>query len=479
MNKQDLMLVTDFYEYTMAYAYFKQGKQNEIAYFDMFVRTIPDGGGFYIFNGLHHFLDFVKDFKFTFEQIEFLRSTNYFDDDFLAYLADLKLSIDMWAVPEGTVVFPNEPVITIRGTYVEAQIIETILLQCVNYSSLVTTKASRIVRAAKGRAILEFGTRRAQGSDASIQGARGAIIAGCVGTACTVAGMKYNVPVSGTMAHSYIQLFEDEYQAFLEYAKVMPTNCVFLVDTYDTLRSGIPNAIKVAQDYLIPNGYRLNGIRLDSGDLAYLSKKARKMLDDAGLTDARIVVSNSLDEFLIDDLIEQEAEIDIFGVGENLITSKSNPVMGGVYKVVASEKDGIITPTIKVSDNVIKITNPGYKKLYRFYDKDTKKALADLIALAHEEIAKDSIEIFDPAAPWKRKTLMNYEVKELQVPILEKGKSIYNIPSTVDVKIYHEAQMNTIWDEVKRLRFPHKYYVDLSQELYDLKNSLLDQKRVK
>jgi putative nicotinate phosphoribosyltransferase len=477
--EQSLMLVTDFYEYSMAYTYFKEGKENEIAYFDVFVRTIPDKGGYYVFNGLHKFINFVQEFSYSEEQIDYLRSTKQFDEEFLSYLANIKLNIDMWSVPEGTPVFANEPVITVKGSLVEAQIVESVLLQCINYSSLVTTKASRIVRAARGKAILEFGTRRAHGYDASIEGARAAVVAGCEGTACTEAGRKYDIPVSGTMAHSLIQVYNDEYEAFLAFARHNPENSVFLVDTYDTLRSGVPNAIKVANDYLIPNGYRLKGIRLDSGDLAYLSKKTREMLDNADMHDAKIIVSNSLDEFIIDDLLLQGAQIDIFGVGENLITSKSSPVLGGVYKVVATEKGNEIIPTIKVSNNIEKITNPGYKKLYRFYDKDSNMALADLIALAHETIAETEYEIFDPIAPWKRKTLTNYIAKELQVPIFEKGKLVYQMPTTKEVITYHQKQMDTLWDEVKRLRFPHDYYVDLSQELWDLKNALLEEKSIK
>jgi len=476
--EQSLMLVTDFYEYSMAYTYFKEGRHTEIAYFDMFIRTIPDGGGYYVFNGLHKLIHFVENFKFSTEQIDYLHSTGAFDQEFLTFLSTLSLNIDMWSVPEGTPVFSNEPVITIRGSFIEAQIIETILLQCINYSSLVTTKASRIVRAARGREVLEFGTRRAQGHDASIEGARAAVIAGCMATACTEAGMKYNIPVSGTMAHSFVQVYDSEYDAFLAYARNNPENCIFLVDTYDTLRSGVPNAIKVAKDYLIPNGYRLKGVRLDSGDLAYLSKSTRALLDDAGLQDVKIVVSNSLDEFLIDDLLMQDAKIDVFGVGENLITSKSSPVLGGVYKVVAFEKGETIVPTIKVSDNIGKITNPGYKKLYRFYDKDSNMALADLIALADEIIDPNEYEIFDPISPWKRKTLTNYIVKELQLPILKKGKLVYDVPTTLEVQTYHYEQMQTLWDEVKRLRFPHKYYVDLSQKLWDLKNKLLEEKTI-
>ncbi len=477
MKYTDNMLMTDFYEYTMSYAYFKEGLHKEIAYFDMFVRKIPDKGGYLLFNGLHDFIYFIENFKFEKKHIDYLRSTNEFDEDFLNYLSNLKLTLDIWSVEEGTPVFENEPLVTIRGNYIEAQIIETILLQCINYATLITTKASRIVNAAKGRNVLELGTRRAQGSIAATTGARASIIAGCYKTACTAAGEMYDVPVTGTMAHSYIQLHDNEYDAFLSYAKIYPENCIFLVDTYDTLKSGLPNAIKVAKEYLIPNGYQLKGIRLDSGDLAYLSKKARKMLDDAGLTSTSIIVSNSLDEFIIDDLLRQDAKIDSFGVGESLITAKSTPVLGGVYKVVAVEKGEEIIPKIKISETISKITNPGYKKLYRFYDNDTHKAIADLITLADEVISKDSYELFDPVYPFKRKIITNYYYKQLQVPIYTGGHLVYEIKSTDQVREYCKQQMETLWDEVKRVRFPHRYYVDLSQKLWDLKNDLISARK--
>lgn len=473
------MLVTDFYEYTMAYAYFKEGKHEEIGYFDMFVRKIPDGGGYLIANGLHRFIEFIQNFHYTEEQLAYLKSTGYFDDDFIDYLRHMEMDIDVWAVPEGTPIFGNEPIVTIRGKLIQAQIVETILLVYMNYSTLVTTKAARIVQVSKGRSVLEFGTRRAHGTDAATEGARAAYIAGATGSACSIAGMKYNVPVSGTVAHSYIQLHDSEYDAFLQYAKVSPDNCVLLVDTYDTLHSGIPNAIKVAKEVLEPNGHRLKGIRIDSGDLAYLSKKARKMLDAAGLEDTKIVVSNSLDEFLIDDLIMQGAKIDIFGVGENMITAKSTPVLGGVYKVVAHEKDGIIVPKIKISGNVEKLTNPGFKKIIRFYDNDDGKAIADVLALRDEVIDENEYLLFDPQAPWKQKRIHNYTAKELQVPIFEKGKLVYEVPTTEQVKEYCRQQMDTLWDEVKRLRYPHRYYVDYSMKLFELKNELIKQNTIK
>lgn len=477
MNNQ--MLMTDFYEYTMAYAYFKEGKHEEIGYFDMFVRKIPDGGGYLLANGLHQFISFIENFKFSEEQLEYLRSTGCFDDDFLDYLSTMKMDIDVWAVPEGTPVFANEPLVTIRGKLIQAQLVETILLIFMNYSTLVTTKASRIVAAAKGRAVLEFGSRRAHGVDAAAEGARACYIAGAKGSACTLTGQKYGVPVSGTVAHSYVQLHDSEYEAFVQYAKVAPDNCVLLVDTYDTLHSGIPNAIKVAKEYLIPHGYRLKGIRIDSGDLAYLSKKARKMLDAEGLTDTQIVVSNSLDEFLIDDLIMQEAKIDTFGVGENMITAKSTPVLGGVYKVCAHEKDGEIIPKIKISGNVEKLTNPGFKKIIRFYDNEDGKAIADVLALRDEKIDEKEFLLFDPQAPWKQKRIKNYTIRELQVPIFEKGKLVYSVPTTEEVKQYCRQQMETLWDEVKRLRYPHRYYVDYSMALFEMKNELIKKNTIK
>jgi nicotinate phosphoribosyltransferase len=461
----------------MAYTYFKEGKHEDIAYFDMFVRNIPDGGGFMIFNGLNRLIDVIQHFKFTQNDINFLAKNYHFDQEFMDYLLNLSLNIDVWSVEEGTPVFANEPLVTIRGTTVQAQIIETLLLICINYPTLVTTKAARIVNASKGRAVMEFGARRAQGIDASLEGARGAVIAGCIGTSNSLAGQIYSVPVSGTIAHSYIQLHESEYEAFLFYCKVNPKNTTLLVDTYDTLKSGVPNAIRVAKEYLIPNGFKLNGIRLDSGDLAYLSKKARIMLDEAGLHSTKIIASNSLDEYIIDDLILQDAKIDIFGVGENLVTSKSNPVLGGVYKVVAYEKGEEIIPVIKISDNITKITNPGLKNLIRFYDNETHKALADLICLADEVIPLDSYTLFDPDYPWKKKTITNYTFRHLQVPVFVNGQLVYNRKTTLETKAYCSQQMETLWDEVKRLRNPHNYYVDLSEKLWNLKNDLISKNK--
>ncbi len=469
----DIVFLTDLYEFSMAYTYFKENKHEEIVYFDMFARRIPDAGGYMIFNGLARLIEGINNFRFKQRHIDYLRECGFKDEDFLQYLLDMKLELDVWSVEDGTVVFANEPLITVRGTVIQAQLIETMLLLSINYPTLVATKASRIVTAARGRAVLEFGARRAHGFDASLEGARSAVIAGCVGTSHTLAGQKFGAYVSGTMAHSFIQLHDTEYEAFKSYARINPENSVFLVDTYDTLESGVPNAIKVAKEILHPLGHRLKAIRLDSGDLSYLSKEARKLLDEAGLEDCKIMASNSLDEYIIDDLIYQGAQIDQFGVGENLITSKSEPVLGGVYKLTAQEIDGEIVPKIKISDNIEKITNPGYKKLYRFYDNTTNKALADYIALHDEVIPEDEIEIFDPVAPWKRKTLTNYTVRELQVPVFKKGQCVYEVHSLYETSVYAEKERETFWEEVKRLHYPHNYYVDLSQKLYDLKLSLL------
>lgn len=473
MNHKDFELLADYYEFTMAYAYFKNNQQDKIVYFDMFSRNQPDRNGYLIFNGLNRVIENILNFKFEEEHLEYLASTGLDDPQFLDYLRNLKLDVDIWSVPDGTVMFKNEPFLTIRGPVIAAQLLETMILLSINYSTLVTTKASRIVQASEGRAVMEFGARRAHGFDASIEGARCAIIAGCIGTSNTLAGYKYDVPVSGTIAHSYVQLYESEYDAFLDYAKVNPNNCTLLVDTYNTLKSGVPNAIAVAKDYLIPNGYELKAVRLDSGDLAYLSKRVRKMLDEAGLHSTKITASNSLNEVVISDLITQGAKIDSFGVGENLITAKSDAVLSGVYKMVAVEEKDSIRPLIKVSESVEKITNPGFKKVYRVYNKDTHKAMADYIALHDEEVPTDSLYLFDEHQPWKSQTVTNYYLRELQVPIFEKGKLIYEVPTQEESRDYCQRELASMWEEVMRLVNPHKYYVDLSPTLYDLKQSLL------
>lgn len=473
MNTQNFELLADYYEFTMAYAYYLNNEHDQIVYFDVFTRSHPDNNGYLIFNGLSRVIETISNFKFEEEHLEYLKSKGLSDEGFLDYLRNLSLDLDIWCVPDGTVMFKNEPFMTIRGSVIAAQLIETMVLLSVNYSTLVSTKASRIVQAAAPRSIMEFGARRAQGYDASIEGARCAVIAGCVSTSNTLAGYTYDLEISGTIAHSYVQLHDSEYEAFLSYAKVNPSNCILLLDTYNTLKSGVPNAIRVAKEFLEPNGHRLKAVRLDSGDLAYLSKKVRQMLDEAGMHDTQITVSNSLDEFVISDLVKQGAQIDIFGVGENLITSKSDAVLGGVYKMVAKETAQGIKPLIKVSEQIVKITNPGYKKVYRLYDKDTKKAIADYIALHDEVINSEELYLFDEIQPWKNKTVTNYEVRELQVPIFKQGELIYEIPTQAQSKAYCQQELDSLWDELKRLIKPHNYYVDLSPKLYQLKQDLL------
>lgn len=473
MDNRKLSLVTDFYELTMSNGYFTNNMQNTIAYFDVFFRQIPDNGGYCIFAGLEQVIDYIKHLKFDKEDISYLKSLNKFSDGFLDYLSDFQFTGDIWAVPEGSIVFPNEPLITVRAPIIEAQIVETMLLMIINHQCLIATKSSRIVSAAKGRPIMEFGARRAHSIDAAVLGARAAIIGGCVGTSCTYTAKEFNTIASGTMAHSFIQSFDSEYDAFKAYAEMYPDDCTLLIDTYNTINSGIVNAIKVFNEVLLPNGYRPKAVRLDSGDLAYLSKKVRKILDDNGFEDCKICVSNSLDENLIASLLEQGAQIDSFGVGENLITAKSNPVFGGVYKLCALEKDGKIMPKIKISENTTKITNPGFKKVYRFYSNDTGKALADVITLSDEVIPDSSYTIFDPNNPWRKKTLINYTVKPLQEQIFKDGKLVYSLPSLNDISNHCKQELDTLWEEIRRLNNPHKYYVDLSDKLWNLKNSML------
>lgn len=472
MDKRNLEMIADFYEFTMSNGYF-QKNMNDIAYFDVFFRKVPDDGGFAIFAGLKQIIDFVKNLHFSEDDILYLKERNMFSDNFLDYLRNFKFTGDIWAIPEGTVVFPGEPLITVKAPIIEAQLLETYFLLCVNHQSLIATKTRRIVNQAKGKPVMEFGARRAHGSDAAIYGARAAIIGGAVGTSCTASAQNFDVPVSGTMAHSWIQSFDSEYEAFKAYAEIYPNSCTFLVDTYNTLESGVPNAIRIADEVLKPLGARPVAIRLDSGDLAYLSKAARKMLDDAGYHDCKICATNSLDERLIASLFEQDAKIDLFGVGENLITAKSDPVFGGVYKLVAMEKDGNIIPKIKISENVAKVTNPSYKKVFRFYSKETNMALADLITLHNEEVLEGEYTIFDPANTWKRKILKDYYVKELQVKIFENGNLIYNSPTLKEIAEYSKKDLETIWDEIKRMDNPHRYFVDLSQNLWNLKQELL------
>lgn len=422
MNNQRLELVADFYEYTMANGYFNKNMEDRIAYFDVFFRKVPDEGGYAIVAGLEQIINYIRNLSFDEEDISYLRKQNKFSEEFLNYLENFRFTGDIWAIPEGTVVFPNEPLITVKAPIIQAQLLETMLLLTTNHQSLIATKTSRIVREAQGRPVMEFGARRAHGINAAVEGARAAIIGGAVGTSCTLSAKEFKVPASGTMAHSWIQSFDSEYEAFKAYAELYPDDCTFLIDTYNTIESGLPNAIKVFNEVLKPKGYRPKAVRLDSGDLAYLSKKVRKILDEAGYEDCKICATNSLDEYLIKSLIEQDAKIDLFGVGENLITAKSEPVFGGVYKLVALEKDKKIVPKIKVSENTAKVTNPSFKKVYRFYDNETKKAIADVITLADEIIDEREYMIFDPQNPWKKKVLKDYSIRLLQEKIFEERK---------------------------------------------------------
>ncbi|MBU3177333.1 nicotinate phosphoribosyltransferase [Clostridium estertheticum] len=477
-EERNLSMLMDFYELTMSNGYFVNGVSNTIVYFDMFYRKNPDGAGFSIAAGLEQLVVFVKNLKFTRDDVEFLRSKGVLSEEFLEYLLAFKFSGDIYAIPEGTVVFPNEAIVTIKAKVIEAQLIETMLLLTINHQSLIATKASRIVRAAKGRPILELGARRTHGADAAIMGARASYIGGVSGTATTIAEQMYGIPATGTMAHSWIQFFGDEYKAFETYAKTYPDTCTLLVDTYNVITSGIPNAIKVSKDVLEPIGKRLKAIRLDSGDLAYLSKKVRIMLDAAGLTDCKIVASNSLDEFIITELLNQNAKIDIFGVGERLVTAKSEPVFGGVYKLVAVEEEGEIVPRIKLSESEEKIINPGYKMCWRLYDKNTHKAIADVITLTGEVINEAApYTIFDPVLTWKKKKVTNFYAKKLQVPIFLNGECVYGLPTIEEIRDYCKNQVDSIWDEVKRFSNPHKYFVDLSHELWLVKQELIQKYR--
>ena len=474
-EKLNLTMLCDFYELTMGNGYFEKGYRDRICYFDVFFRQCPDQGGFAIAAGLEQIIEYIQNLHFSSEDIAYLRERRLFSEEFLEYLSDFRFTGDIWAVPEGTPIFPKEPIMTIRAPAIEAQLMETFILLSINHQSLIATKANRVVRAAQGRTVLEFGSRRAQGADAAILGARAAYIGGCNGTACTISDQLFGVYAGGTMAHAWVQMFDTEYEAFKAYCEMYPNNATLLVDTYNTLKSGVPNAIKAFNEVLKPLGITKCGIRLDSGDMAYLSRQARKMLDDAGWTECKISVSNSLDEYIIQDLLRQGAQIDMFGVGERLITAKSEPVFGGVYKLTAVEEaDGTVTPKIKISENIGKITNPHYKKLYRFYGNDTGKAIADYLCI-YDETVDDSqnMEIFDPEATWKTKTVYDFTAKELQVPIFKNGELVYQCPSIADVRKYCLEQVDTLWDEVKRFDNPHTYYVDLSQKLWDIKYALL------
>ncbi|MDY3196276.1 MAG: nicotinate phosphoribosyltransferase [Paracholeplasma sp.] len=471
---RNLSMLIDFYELTMANSYFHHHK-NEEAVFDLFFRSVPDDGGYAVMAGLEQAIQYIQELKFDEKDIDYLRTKQLFDEGFLTYLLNFKFSCDVSAIKEGTPIFPNEPVMVVRGPIIECQLVETMLLLTINHQSLIATKTSRIVYAAKGRSVLEFGSRRAQGYDAANFGARAAYIAGVIGSANTMTDRDFKIPALGTMAHSFVQSFDNEYDAFLAYAKTYPDSTVLLVDTYSTIHSGLPNAIRVYNDYLKPMGKTLKGIRIDSGDLTYLSKKAREMLDAAGLAETKITVSNSLDEYLIANLVQQGAQIDAFGVGERLITSKSDSVFGGVYKLAALKDNGAMIPKMKLSDNVVKTTNPGVKKLYRLFDQSSNKAIADVVTLDTEVINENEpYLLFDPNFPWKQKLVSDFKAVSLLEPIFKKGKLVYQKPSLEEIRSYHKEQMSTLWDEVKRFENPHPYYVDLSRKLWQLKQDLIE-----
>lgn len=471
LDNYNLTMLTDFYEISMANGYFQSDIRDQEAVFDMFFRRVPDNGGFAIMAGVEQLIKYMKNLKFTQEDIEYLRGKKCFSEDFLEYLADFKFTCDVWAVPEGTPIFPHEPIVTVKGPLIQAQFVETFILLTINHQTLIATKANRIVRAAQGRPVMEFGTRRAQGASAAVDGARASYIAGCVGSACTIADRDYGVPALGTMAHSWVQTFDSEYEAFKEYTRIYPDNAVLLIDTYNVLKSGLPNAIRVFKE-MKPEKM---GIRIDSGDIAYLTKKCRQILDENGLQDCSIVISNSLDEYLIRDVILEGAQIDSFGVGERLITSKSEPVFGGVYKLAAIERNGKLVPKMKISENVEKITNPGFKRVYRLYDKESNKAIADVITLHDETIPEqDGYEIFDPNAIWKKKWLKNFYAKELLVPIFEKGECVYESPSLDEIRQNCKEQIETLWEETLRFENPQIYYVDLSKKLWSTKQDILN-----
>lgn len=474
-KKLNMTMLCDFYELTMGNGYYQAGLKDEITYFDVFFRSVPDKGGFAICAGLGQLIEYIQNLHFDEEDIAYLRGRGLFSEDFLSYLKEFRFTGDIWAIPEGTPIFPQEPVVTVRAPAIQAQLIETFTLLAINHQSLIATKANRIVRAAEGRTVLEFGSRRAQGTDGAITGARAAYIGGCAGTACTISDQLFGVPAGGTMAHAWVQMFDTQYEAFKTYCELYPNNATLLVDTYNTLKSGVPDAIRAFDEVLKPRGIKKCGIRLDSGDIAYLTQKARKMLDDAGWTECRISASNSLDEYIIRDLLLQGAKVDLFGVGERMITASSQPVFGGVYKLVAVEDaEGRVCPKIKISENVDKITNPHYKRVYRIFDKATGKAEADYITVWDERVDEErSLELFDPRATWKRKTFTDFKVRELQTPVFRNGELVYQQPDLKEIQAYCLEQVDTLWDEVKRFENPHTYYVDLSQKLWDIKQTLL------
>ncbi|HBJ10645.1 MAG TPA: nicotinate phosphoribosyltransferase [Ruminococcaceae bacterium] len=473
-NQKNLTMIMDLYELTMSNGIFDSEMRDETVYFDMFFRRVPDDGGYAVMAGIEQLIEYMNNLEFDESDIAYLKGLKLFSEDFIEYLRTFKFTCDVWAMPEGTVIFPHEPIVTVRGPAMQAMMLETMLLLTVNHQSLIATKANRIVRAAAGRPVMEFGARRAHGYGAAYYGARAAVIGGCTGTSCILTAKDFGVPDSGTMAHSWVQLFDDEYTAFKTYAEKYPDSCMVLVDTYNVLKSGIPNAIKVFDEVLKPLGKRPLGIRIDSGDITYLTKKARKMLDDAGYPDAKICISNSLDEYLIRDMIFQGAKVDSYGVGERLITASSEAVFGGVYKLAAVIEDGEVIPKIKISENPAKITLPGVKIPWRLYDRETGKAIADVITLGNEKISSDEpYEIFDPEHTWKRKVVTDFVAKKLQVKIFEKGKQVYKSPAVKEIAKYRAEQVDSLWDEVTRFENPHTYYVDLSEELWSLRDELL------
>ena len=473
--KDNYSMLVDFYEFTMSNGYFTNGMKDKTVVFDMFFRRVPDDGGYAIMAGLEQIIEYIEELKFTEDDIMYLKSKNKFSEEFLDYLKSFKFSSSVWAIPEGTPIFPMEPIVIVKGPVIEAQLMETMILLTVNHQSLIATKANRIVRAAEGRPVMEFGSRRAQGYDGAVLGARAAYIGGCSGTACVLTDEKYGIPALGTMAHSWIQMFDTEYEAFYEYASLYPDDCTLLIDTYNVLKSGIKNAIKVFDEVIVPKGFRPKAVRIDSGDITYLSKKVRKILDEAGYSDVGIVASNSLDEYIIRDMLVQGAEVTSFGVGERLITSKSEPVFGGVYKLVSVfDNDGKEIPKIKLSENVSKITIPCFKSLYRLYSKETGKAIADVVTTKGERINENEpYEIFHPQFTWKRKTVTDFVAKKLLVKIYDNGKLVYKCPDVKYIKKYCSEQVDTLWDEVKRFENPHTYYVDLSKKLWKIRDKML------
>jgi len=475
-DRTNLSLLTDFYELTMSKGYLDGGFADTGAIFDMFFRSVPDGGGFAIMAGVEQLSDYLESLSFSDDDLAYLRDREIFDEGFLAYLRDFDFSCDVWAVPEGAPVFPGEPLVKVRGPVIQAQMIETMLLLSINHQSLIATKANRIVRAAEGRPVMEFGSRRAQGADGAVLGARAAYIGGVAGTSCTLGGRQFSIPLSGTMAHSWVQLFDDEFEAFRAYAESFPDATVLLLDTYNVLKSGVPNAIRTAREVLMPRGFRLKGVRIDSGDLAYLSRKTRAALDEAGLTDCRIIASNALDEAIIRDLVVQGAAIDAFGVGERLITSRSEPVFGGVYKMAAVIRKDVVSPRFKISENPGKITNPGGKSLWRLYDRESGKALADVIALAEERIDPAApYELFDPIHTWKRKTVRDFVARPLLEPLFRNGRRVAPRKDLRTLRDDCAREVGTLWDTILRMENPSTYYVDLSQSLWDLKDRMLRQ----